>query len=51
MKHIKMLTSLPKAEVETDLSIGQILTIVANILSVVAQALVAKETGTTTTTA
>ncbi|HOV33089.1 MAG TPA: hypothetical protein PLX23_06975 [Candidatus Hydrogenedens sp.] len=48
MKHIKMLSSLSKAEVETELSIGQILTIVANVLSVVAQALVTKETGSTT---
>jgi len=45
-----MLTSLPKAQVETELSVGQILTLVANVLSVVAQALVAKDTASTTTT-
>ncbi len=45
MNHIKKLTQLQKAEIETELSIGQILTLIANILSVVAQALVAKEGG------
>lgn len=45
MKHIKGLTTLHKAEIETTLSIGQILTLIANILSVVAQAFVAKEEG------
>jgi len=47
MKHIKELTTLHKAEIETTLSIGQILTLVANILSVVAQAFVAKEGSST----
>jgi len=45
MKHLKILTSLQKAEIETTLSVGQILTLIANILSVVAQAFVAKEEG------
>ncbi len=43
MKHIKVLSTLQKAEIETTLSVGQILTLIANILSVVAQAFVAKE--------
>ncbi len=46
MKHIKVLSVLQRAEIETTLSIGQILTLIANILSVVAQAFVAKEEGT-----
>lgn len=45
MKHIKVLSALQKAEVENTLSVGQILTLIANVLSVVAQAFVAKEGG------
>lgn len=46
MRHIKVLSLLQKAEIETTLSVGQILTLIANILSVIAQAFVAKEEGT-----
>ncbi|HOK09463.1 MAG TPA: hypothetical protein PLT82_07715 [Candidatus Hydrogenedens sp.] len=50
MKHTYAITMLKKAEVETKLTVGQVLTLVANILSVVAQAFIAKEEGSTTIT-
>lgn len=50
MKHIITVTKLARGEVErTGLSVAQILTLLANILSVIAQALNAKE-GTSTST-
>ncbi len=49
MKHIKVVSKPSRAEVEsTGLSWAQILTLIANLLSVIAQALTAKEQTSTT---
>ncbi|MCX8063685.1 MAG: hypothetical protein N3G21_00745 [Candidatus Hydrogenedentes bacterium] len=49
MKHIQKITKPKVAQVETTgLTWGQILTLIANILSVIAQALTAKEQTSTT---
>lgn len=49
MRHIKKLSKPLMGQIEnTGLSWGQILTLIANILSVIAQALTAKEQTSTT---
>jgi hypothetical protein len=46
MKHIKHITAPPR-KAETEASTGDILSLIAQILTVIATALVAKESGST----